>query len=202
MALLSALALTLALQTGGAASAQPAAADAPMQAPAANAQAAAEQPVPPGAPEDDYGFVNWCWGALNGHMALYPRVQAQLPADGYPADQEMLAAGREYLALYESAINAADRASPNSRAAAAAAGRRAGANVWAGNERADATTLKWAFLGWSLPGRCEIVARRLLAQSELMAPALRGGTPAPAASMTDAAAAEQPAATPSPAPQG
>ena len=189
MALLTAFALALALQAE--APAQPAvapspAADAPMQATPQSAAAAAEQPLPLGAPEDDYGFVNWCWGALNGHMALYPRVQSQLDADGYEADQQMLAAGREYLTLYERAINAADQASSTSRASDAAAGRRAGANVWAGNERADATTLKWAFLGWSLPGRCETAARRLLEQSELMAPALRGGAPARTTTPADA----------------
>lgn len=199
MALITALALVLAMQSDAPAQQQPAvalppAADAPLQTSPENAAVAAEQPLPLGAPQDDYGFVNWCWGALNGHMALYPRVQSQLDADGYEADQQMLAAGREYLTLYENAINAADQASSTSRASAAAAGRRAGANVWAGNERADATTLKWAFLGWSLPGRCEVAARRLLAQSELMAPALRGATPSASTASEATPPAEAPAA--------
>lgn len=159
------------------ASRPPTAAQAPLVGSAADLAIAAEQPVPPGAPTDDYGFVNWCWGALNGHMALYPRVRDQLNPADYDSDQQMLAAGREYLHLYEQAVLAADRATPRSRASEAEAGRRAGANVWAGNERADATTLKWAFVGWSLPGRCEAIARRLLSNSELMAPALRNGAP-------------------------
>lgn len=185
MALLPlALALALSGQAAPAPADQPAsrpptAAQAPLVGSAEDLAIAAQQPVPAGAPEDDYGFVNWCWGALNGHMALYPRVRDQLNPADYESDQQMLAAGREYLNLYERAVQAADRASPTSRAAAAEAGRRAGANVWAGNERADATTLKWAFVGWSLPGRCEAIARRLLDQSELMAPALRNSAPAP-----------------------
>lgn len=169
MAFLPALALSLALLPQQA----PVATQAP--APSAEAPAApqAEGPVPRGAPEDDYGLVNWCHGALSGHMALYPRVRDQLPEADQALDEQMLAAGREYLSLYERAVAAADAASSQSRAEAAAAARNAGAGVWAPAANADATTLKWAFLGWSLPGRCETAANRLLSQSELGAAALR-----------------------------
>ncbi len=171
MAVFTALALSLALLPQEAPVATQAPAPAETQAAAAAPQV--EGPVPRGAPEDDYGLVNWCHGALSGHMALYPRVRDQLPEADQALDEQMLAAGREYLSLYERAVAAADAASSQSRAEAAAAARNAGAGVWAPAANADATTLKWAFLGWSLPGRCETAANRLLSQGELGAAALR-----------------------------
>jgi len=55
------------------------AAEPPSVAPATAApKPTSEEPVPAGAPSDDYGFVNWCAGALTGHMALYQQVKPEL----------------------------------------------------------------------------------------------------------------------------
>lgn len=175
MAAVSAFALSLALLAQN-----PAAQPTEPAPPAAAVAPAGDPPLPPGAPADDYGFINWCWGALSGHMAVYPRVRDQLDPEGYSADEQQMAAGRAYLALYEQAIGAADQASSRVRTQEAIAGRNAGANVWAAAASVDPVQLKWAYLGWSLPGRCEVVARRLLANSELMAPALRTSSAAAA----------------------
>lgn len=179
MAVLPALLLSLALlpQEAPMATTQPQAAApeaAASLAPAAGVAAEqAEGAVPRGAPADDYGLVNWCWGALAGHMSLYPRVRDQLPADGYALDEEQMAAGREYLSLYERAVAAADGSASSSRTEAGRAARNAGQAVWAPAAGLAPTDLKWAYLGWSLPGRCETASRRLLSNAELMAPALR-----------------------------
>jgi len=200
MAFLPALALTLALLPQEAPTATAPQAEAPAATPAVQA----EGPVPRGAPADDYGLVNWCVGALSGHMQLYPRVRPMLPADGYALDEQQMAAGREYLALYESAVTTADAASPNSRATVAAAARNTGLNVFTGIDQLTPENLKWAYLGWSLPGRCETAARRLLSASELNAPALRataaavgpGTTAVPSAPAATSSGGALPTATP------
>ncbi len=197
MAVFPALLLSLALlpQEAPVATTQPEqpapAAVAPLAPPAPAAPVEqVEGAVPRGAPADDYGLVNWCWGALAGHMAVYPRVRDQLPADGYDLDEQQMAAGREYLALYERAVGAADASASASRAEAGRAARNAGQAVWAPAAGLTPTDLKWAYLGWSLPGRCETASRRLLSNAELMAPALRPSIAAAGAGMEAPAQAE------------
>ena len=159
------------------------------QTPAAPAAAAAqaEGPIPPGAPEDDYGLVNWCHGALGGHMQLYtqvkptldglqndPKVQGGGVSPGSTTaemDQQQMAAGREYLALYERAIAAAEKANPRIRARGQQAEAK-GAGIWTPASNAvDPKTTMWSWLMWELPGRCETAAKRLEERSLLLAPA-------------------------------
>jgi hypothetical protein len=150
---------------------------APAPAPAA---AAAEEPIPAGAPADDYGLVNWCAGALSGHMVLYHQVKPQLDAlpDSSPKetaalDTDQIKAGRDYLALYRKAIDAAEKASPRSISDRGLAMRRQGNSIWtAARATDDAKARMWTWLGWELPGRCETAAERLYEKSLLSAQAL------------------------------
>ena len=117
----------------------PAGADAPTATAPSAATTAEESDTPSGAPKDDFGFVNWCKGALTGHMELYPQVKPELaqvereraaaedpkltPAqlklaraqrardavEEEKGDEAQAAAGRDYLALYDRAIAAAER---------------------------------------------------------------------------------------------
>ncbi len=168
--------------------AQDAPADTPAPAvPAAAATAAAEGPIPPGAPEDDYGLVSWCHGALSGHMALYqqvkptldalqndPKVQGGGVSPGQTTaemDAQQMAAGREYLALYERATKAAETANPRLRPRGEQA-RAKGAGIWTPASNAvDPKTRMWSWLMWELPGRCETASKRLEEKSALLAPA-------------------------------
>jgi hypothetical protein len=151
--------------------------------PAASAPASGgvpEEPVPAGAPSDDYGLVNWCAGALSGHMALYHEVKPELDAlpDASPKetaalDKDQIKAGRDYLTLYKKAIDAAERASPRSIAERGLAMRRQGNSIWtAARTTADRKARMWTWLGWELPGRCETAAERLYEKSLLSAQAL------------------------------
>ena len=186
MTLAALLALALLTQPAQPAEAAPASA-------AADAPAAAqptEGPVPPGAPEDDYGLVAWCQGALAGHMELYAQVKPTLDAvnkDPRVAnaaaagarndelDQQQMAAGREYLALYQRALDAAEKANPRALGRQRQAAQAKGASIWQPAANAvDPKTTMWSWLMWELPGRCETAAKRLADRSELLAPALRG----------------------------
>jgi hypothetical protein len=149
----------------------------PASAPAA---AVAEEPIPAGAPSDDYGFVEWCTGALAGHMALYTQVKPQLdalpdprPGETAALDAEQMKAGNEYLQLYKKATDAAEKASPRSIAERGATERQHGASIWdAARNTTDRKAAMWTWLGWELPGRCETAAERLYEKSLLSAQAL------------------------------
>ncbi len=148
-------------------------------APVAATPAFVEDPVPAGAPADDYGLVSWCSGALTGHMALYTMVKPQLdqlpdsrPQETAVLDAEQMKAGNEYLALYKRATDAAERASPQNITDRGAELRQKGDAIWVPAKQADAKTRMWTWLGWELPGRCETAAERLYEKSLLSAQAL------------------------------
>jgi hypothetical protein len=184
--------------------AQDATAQTPAQAPAAESAASTaapvvappEGPIPPGAPEDDYGLVSWCHGALAGHMSLYTQVKPSLDqlqndpkmkgtggatsgTSTEDLDAQQMAAGRDYLALYERAIAAAERANPRGLRTRGQTARLKGASIWQPAANAvDPKTRMWSWLMWELPGRCETAAKRLEETAILAAPALAGGDPA------------------------
>jgi hypothetical protein len=153
---------------------------APAPAPTAAPAGLPEEPVPAGAPSDDYGLVNWCAGALSGHMVLYHRVKPELDAlpDASPKetaalDADQIKAGREYLELYKKAIEAAEKASPRSIADQGLQDRKVGSAIWAAaRATTDGKTRMWTWLSWELPGRCETAAERLYEKSLLSAQAL------------------------------
>jgi hypothetical protein len=138
---------------------------APAQATSESSDAAA---VPPGAPDDDYGLVAWCEGALSGHMALFPLVKPELDrmeqtgdkAKDAEMDAEQLAAGREYLELYARARQAANRRGDGAPARAEQA-RRTGEDIWIPVRKAEPKDRMWSWVMWELPARCETAARRL-----------------------------------------
>lgn len=139
-----------------------------------------DEPIPAGAPSDDYGLVSWCTGALTGHMALYAQVKPELdalpddrPKETVALDAARTKAGKEYLALYRKATDAAEKASPRPIAERGLAMRKAGDSIWAAaRDTGDAKARMWTWLGWELPGRCETAAERLYEKSLLSAQAL------------------------------
>jgi hypothetical protein len=139
-----------------------------------------QERLPAGAPSDDYGLVNWCAGALSGHMQLYPIVKPELdslpdskPKETQVLDAEQMKAGEEYLALYKKATDAAEKASPQPIGERGAQQRRMGAGIWAAAlNTTDKKARMWTWLGWELPGRCETAAERLYERSLLSAQAL------------------------------
>lgn len=125
--------------------------------------------VPPGAPQDDYGLVGWCQGALAGHMALYPAVRPDLQKLSRSGDaksdaemeQAQMQAGRDYLDLYDRARKAADARNASADKARGDVAREAGGRIWDEASRAEPKTRMWSWIMWELPARCETAARRL-----------------------------------------
>ena len=114
-------------------------------------------PLPRGAPEQDYPLVAWCEALVNGHVAL---GESLTTADDL--DRDIIRLGRLEAADFRSALDAASpRQSAASRAAAEAAAAEA-TGKFAPLKDQDESVRSQAFgLFFGLPGRCEHAARRL-----------------------------------------
>ena len=114
-------------------------------------------PLPRGAPEQDFPLVAWCEALVNGHVAL-----GETLTDADPLDRDIIRLGRLEAADFRSALEAAaPRQSPAGRSAAQAAAAEATAK-WAPLAGQDEAVRSQAFgLFFGLPGRCEHAARRL-----------------------------------------
>jgi hypothetical protein len=114
-------------------------------------------PLPRGAPSEDYALVAWCEALVNGHVAL-----GETLTDADPLDRDIIRLGKLEAADFRSALNAAEpRQTARSRAAARAAADEATAK-WAPLAGQDESVRSQAFgLFFGLPGRCEHAARRL-----------------------------------------
>jgi hypothetical protein len=184
-----ALALVLSLALGLAQTEAPAAATpdpAPASAPAdAGVKTATRQDVedviPDGAPTDDYRFVAWCHGALAGQMELDPVVEKDMDAiEGKAAaakrkaDDDAIAKQHKiYMALYEKALLAAERASPTAIHQDGVEAELQGYRIW-GPTKNKAPVWRMVDWGnWEVPPHCQKAAQRLYDRSTLLGAALK-----------------------------
>ena len=173
--------------------------------------AAVQSDTPRGAPAQDYDFVAWCHGALTGHMALYEQVRPELVSIEQPGevaldarnDKLQMQAGRDYLALYARALNGVDHGRPGALMTRRKAAQAQGAAIWDAFSNAAPRQKMWAWVGWDLPGRCEIAAKkletpagRLSALHSRAEPAAAGGPGSIDDALGGQGAAQGPAAAP------
>lgn len=114
-------------------------------------------PLPRGAPDEDYPLVAWCEALVAGHIAL-----GETLGDRDALDDDLIRLGRAEQAVFRQAMTAAGpRQSAASRAAAQAAAEDAAAR-WRPLLAQEPLVRDQAFgLFMGLPGRCEHAARRL-----------------------------------------
>jgi hypothetical protein len=193
------------------------AAEPAMEAPANPDPAAAShetEDIPPGAPTDDYGFVNWCYGATDEYLTIYTKVLPDLKdidkQFGSPVKEAVpyatdVAAQHKALKRFGDAIAAAEKATSDPIGAGEGQGAIAkGRGIWSVAETLPNRKLADAWLFWGIPVRCERTAKSLHAHS-LQAMAKRPSGPAVAAAAAPdpvdqaAGAALQPEAGPAPA---
>ena len=140
------------------------------------------EPLPAGAPTNDYELAAWCYGALGEYLDIYDRVKPDLRAidrmfgssvkdEAEPYSADMRAARRE-LKLLAGAVEAAEKASPSPIAPRGAEAIRLGQSVWRPAEGKTRRELARAWLSWGLPDRCDSTARTLAANSALLGKAL------------------------------
>ena len=162
------------------------------------------EPLPPGAPTDDYELTAWCYGAMSEYLDIYERVKPDLRAidklfgssvknEAEPYAADMRAAHVE-LEVLAGAVEAAEKASDQPIADRGAAAIKLGRSIWIPAEEKTHRELARAWLSWGLPDACDTRARQLAARSSVLGEALKFNNP-------DAAPAPAPdAATPPPAP--
>lgn len=114
-------------------------------------------PLPAGAPTQDYPLVAWCEALVNGHVALGETLEAR-----DDLDNDIIRLGRLEATDFRAALTAAQaRQSPATLTAARAAAAEATAK-WTPLMAQDQAARSQAFgLFFGLPGRCEHAARRI-----------------------------------------
>lgn len=115
------------------------------------------QPLPPGAPTDDYVLVAWCDALVSGHVRLGESL-----SELDDLDSRIIHLGRLESADFRAALTVArPRQSPAVLAAAEAAANERTA-IWARLHDQPEGVRSDAFgLFFGLPGRCEHAARRI-----------------------------------------
>jgi hypothetical protein len=175
------------------------------------------EPLPAGAPTQDYPLTAWCYGAMSEYLDIYERVKPDLkaidklfgssePNEPEPYASDMAAAHVELKVLAD-AVVAAEKASPSPIAPQGAEAVKLGRSIWGPAEAKTSRELARAWLSWALPDRCDSTARALAAKSALLGQALKYNAPPadaaaaptpPTSTTTPAPAAESgPAGTPS-----
>jgi hypothetical protein len=168
--------------------------------------------IPPGAPTDDYGFVNWCYGATDEYLTIYTKVLPDLKdidkTFGSPVKEEVPYAtdvAAEHLALkrFAVAIAAAEKATSdpiNTTEGQSAIAK--GRSIWSVAETLPNRKLADAWLFWGIPVRCERTAKSLHAHSLQAMGKKPAGLAAAAALRPEVgpAAGDAPAAADAPAP--
>ncbi|HWA60439.1 MAG TPA: hypothetical protein VG939_03650, partial [Caulobacteraceae bacterium] len=152
------------------------------------------EPLPPGAPQDEYLLAGWCYGALAEYLEIYDQVKPDLVAIdkefGSPVKEDEpyqsdVAALRAELKIFAGAIEAAEKASAQPIAPQGAQAIRAGQSIWQSAETKTRRELARAWLSWGLPDRCDTNARALHAKASILGKALTynagASSPAPAA---------------------
>lgn len=115
-------------------------------------------PLPRGAPTQDYPLVAWCDALVTGHADL-----GETLTDRTPEDVELVRLGRLEAQDFRSALAAAE---PRQTAAARAAAQQAAAAAkaqWAPLLASEDEAARSQSFGlfYGLPGRCEHAARRI-----------------------------------------
>lgn len=115
-------------------------------------------PMPRGAPTQDYPLVAWCDALVSGHATL---GESLTNAD--PLDRDIVRLGKLEAADFRSALSAAEpRQTASTKTAAREAAARASAQWAPLLAQEDEAVRSQAFgLFFGLPGRCEHAARRL-----------------------------------------
>ena len=158
--------------------------------------------VPPGAPTDDYGFVAWCYGALDESLSVYDVVLPDLKdidaRFGSPVKEatpyaDDIVDEHKALKRFAAAMEAAERASPQPIAEHGVAAINLGRSIWDPAKAQPRRQLAHAWLMWGLPNRCESTAKTLKARATLLGQAMAIGAP-------KVEAPEHPAAPPAPPP--
>ncbi len=141
------------------------------------------EPLPAGAPKEEYELTAWCYGAMAEYLDVYDIVKPSLrdidkqfgssvPGEKEPYAADM-AAARTELKVLASAVTAAEKASPSPIAPQGVEAVRQGRAIWSVAEQKSRRELARAWLSWAIPDKCDSTARQLASKSALLGQALK-----------------------------
>ena len=142
--------------------------------------------IPDGAPQDDYRFVAWCHErSIAGQIQLDPIVEKDMDAIEGKAKAAQRRAGDEmiakehkrYMALYEKALLAAEKASPTAIHQQGVEAELQGYKIWGATQNKAPIWRMVDWGNWEPPPRCEKAAKRLYDRATLFGEALKTETP-------------------------
>ena len=178
----------------------------PTEPMAAAAEAPPEDRIPNGAPREDYPFVAWCYGSLRGYLDLHDQVMPEVTriesayrrpgtklSDDLKVYDDMQKDGRAQLKLFQSAMTAAEKASLRPINTVGAAAVRQGRSIWQAAPNVTKARVAQEWMSWTLPDRCEKIARTLEQRATLLGASFRANAepdPEPAPSAGESRAAD------------
>jgi hypothetical protein len=139
--------------------------DAPASKLAGKLPAVAEEPepLPSGAPTDDYEFMGWCTGILTGHMDLYTKVKPQLSviskrwnsvAEDDKQEAEQQIEGRKLLVRFRGVMAKAEAQKPSLGPTGQASVKK-GLDNWSKIDTVDKQAQAYSWMNFGLPVQCE-----------------------------------------------
>ncbi|MEO8113375.1 MAG: hypothetical protein ABI655_03265 [Phenylobacterium sp.] len=168
-----------------------------------------EAPIPPGAPREDYPFVAWCYGVLRGYLDMHDEVMPEVTriertfhnpqvklSDDLKVYEDQQRQGRADLKRFQAALTAAEKASLRPINAQGAAAVRKGRATWTAGPDVTPARKAQAWMSWTLPARCPVIAETLETRARLMGASFQVNAEpdAPAPETAPAPAPEAPAA--------
>lgn len=165
-------------------------ATAPASAQADTSAAAADLPkgaVQAGAaPSEPFQLVAWCAGAVEGYLRLKPDIFDEVkriettyrrPGSNLAEDlkdyADMEKDARRQMLVYQKAIQAAEKASPNDLSLTGQRAYERGLAVWAAPASSTRARVAQEWMSWALPATCETTAKGLTTRASLMGEALK-----------------------------
>lgn len=170
--------------------------------------AATASKYPPGAPQDDYGLVAWCYGALSGYLELHDEVMPEVTriestfrapgrtlAEDLAVYADMQRDGRRQMSQFTAAMEAAEKASLRPLNAVGAEAVKKGRSIWAAAPNLPKARVAQEWMSWALPARCESTAAELEQRATLLGAGFRTSGEAEATPAEEALPAAETAPT-------
>ncbi len=166
-------------------------ADDPASGASAAPPAKPENARPVSASAEDYQYVAWCYGALQGYVDLHDQVMPEViriesawrrPGSKLEADlaiyDDIQKAAKDSLGRFTQAMEAAEKASLRPLKPLGVLSMQSGRAIWTPTVAVTQARIAQEWMSWTLPANCEAVAASLEQRSRLSAAALQVNSPA------------------------
>jgi hypothetical protein len=151
---------------------------------------------PASAPQDDYQYVAWCYGALRGYVDLHDEVMPEVTriesefrnprtklSDDLKVYEDQRRQAQVELKHYQAAVTAAEKASLKPINSLGAEAVKRGRSIWNHGPEVPKARIAQEWMSWTPPASCSTTATVLEQRAKLAGPAFQVNAepdPAPA----------------------